>query len=644
MAMIVLGVFVETTFLAGPAFAISTTKRQRSLALASAQGAGPADLRRQMLAFALVLSTAASVLAGVLGVGAGTAMAAYLRRRNPGNVLPLEVPWLPLAGICVLAVGAATLAAWWPARAVTQLDTISVLRGRSVSRPVRRGIPVVGAVLILAGAGLAVAGIRILNGGEYALVAAAASTFFGMVLLIPLVLFRLGRLADRLPLAARLATRDATRQRGRSVPAVAAIVASVALVTGLSTVVFTSEATDRRNYDQTHPAGVGTVSLQQWDEATQTDRILDVSEVEPLVLAGLDDPQIWSIGMASSSPETSAGQDVEEGTELPVWALYPTDCGAGDVSLNPYADACSITAGTLGDVFMQRVVVVPPDVVRLTRGIDADAAEAVIDGAVLLSTESSPGALVHTVTDVPTVAGKVRVGPQADSLEAVGTLSTGTVKGYFINGSESRQSLDSWGAAALMTPDTAADLGLGTTPSGLVVQLPDRPISQAEEDGIGAALSDVDLYFYVERGAEAQASVESYVWFVTAVLGLIALAATIIVTALTTTDSARDSAVLSAIGGTNRLRRRWAASYAAVISTLGLGLGSVVGLAMGAACAIWTIRGSSGTEFDGSSIIGLSALVLPWPVLGALLALPLLGAAVAWITVRKAPALIRTTI
>lgn len=644
IAMVVLGVFVETTFLAGPAFAISTTSRQRSLALASAQGAGPVDLRRQMLAYALVLATAASVLGGVLGAGTGAAFAAYLRRRDPRDMLPLEVPWLPLLGICVLAVGAATLAAWWPARAVTQLDTISVLRGRSVSRPVRVGIPIVGAVLIGVGTVLAFVGVQSPRGGEYALVAAAASTFFGMVLLIPLILFRLGGLGDRLPLAARLATRDATRQRGRSVPAVAAIVASVALVTGLSTVVFSSEAANVRNYDQTYPVGVGTVSLAQWNESTQTERLHDVSEVEPLVLAKLDDPRLWSIGLAGSGPETSTGREVEEGAELPIWATYPADCGADDVSLNPYAEACSITAGTLGDAFMGRVVVAPPEVVRLAQGIDDDAAEAVIGGAVLLSSTSSPGAPVHTVTDVPTVAGQVRVGPQLESLDAVGTLSTGTVKGYLIDDSESRQSLDSWGAAALMTPDTARDLGLSTTTSELVVQLPDRPISQAEQEAIGASLDDLGLDVYVERGAESRESAESYVWFITAVLGLIALAATIIVTALTTTDSARDSAVLSAIGGTNRLRRRWAASYAAVISTLGLGLGSLVGLALGAACAIWTIRGSSGTEFGGSSTIGPSALVLPWPVLGALLVLPVLGAAVAWITVRKAPDLLRPTI
>lgn len=199
IAMIVLGVVIETMFLAGPAFAISTTRRQRSMALASAQGAGPADLRRQVLAYAVVLATLAAAVGAALGIGSGLAFAAYWRGADPRAFLPLEVPWLPLLDIVVLAVFAAGVAAWWPARGVTHLDTMAVLRGRSVSRKVKPGMPVLGAVLIAISVVVAVMGAQTSSGGEYALVAAAAGAFFGVVLLIPWILFTAGRFADRLP-------------------------------------------------------------------------------------------------------------------------------------------------------------------------------------------------------------------------------------------------------------------------------------------------------------------------------------------------------------------------------------------------------------------------------------------------------------
>ncbi len=114
-------------------------------------------------------------------------------------------------------------------------------------------------------------------------------------------------------------------------------------------------------------------------------------------------------------------------------------------------------------------------------------------------------------------------------------------------------------------------------------------------------------------------------------------------TALTTTDNARDSAVLAAVGGTSPLRRRWASWYALVIAGVGLALGTVVGTGMGLACAWWTTAGRYGVGPPYDQGTG-AVISLAWPVLGVLTLLPLLGAVIAWLSVRGTPYLLRPTV
>lgn len=644
IAMLVLGVIIETAFLAGPAFAISTTRRQRSMALASAQGAGPADLRRQVLGYAVVLAAAA--VGAVLGIGTGLAVAGYLRRRSLDGFLPLEVPWLPLLGIVLLAVLAAALAAWWPARGVTHLDTMSVLRGRSVSRPVRPGMPVVGGVMVAAGAVLAGVGAVAGSGGEYALVAAGALTFFGAVLMIPLLLVLAGRLAERLPTAARLAVRDATRQRGRSVPAVAAIAAAVALVVGLSTVTASSESAAQLNYRPQVPIGEGIVSLQQWGPTSTEPTMADPTDVRGALREALPSAEVWSIDRATAAPGVSAEQPPSEGLTGLLWAIYPPDCSVGQVPLGPaYGKPCGMGANTFGAGSGRGIAVLSEDALTGFDGLDESALQALSGGAVALPAQGAPGTEPHTIVQVPTISGRVTVLPGRDyefSLQPSGELATGAVPAYMMDTPGFRRTFQALDVAAVMTSRTASTLGLPVGTDQLRVAHPDRALTEAEAATGKTAAEQTGASFYVERGFEGDAGAQRAIWIVLATLGLIALAATVIVTALMTTDNARDSAVLSAVGGTSRLRRRWASLYALVIAGLGALLGTLVGVGMGLACAWWTTNGRWG--FDPSEQAAGGTISVSWPTLGALALLPLLGALIAWLSVRGTPHLLRPTI
>ena len=66
-----------------------------------------------------------------------------------------------------------------------------------------------------------------------------------MILLVPVVVALLARLARRLPLVVRYALRDASRHRTRTVPAVAAVAATVAGVVALGIGVTSDEAQNR---------------------------------------------------------------------------------------------------------------------------------------------------------------------------------------------------------------------------------------------------------------------------------------------------------------------------------------------------------------------------------------------------------------
>ena len=234
------GLFLETTLLVGPAFAVSAARQRRSLALAASNGAEARQLRRYVLGQAVVLgvvSAAVAVVAGVLVTLAGLTW--WQAGHADFNIGPFEVSWPRVVGVFICAVVASVVAALIPAKGIARLDIVSVLAGRSGDRPVRRGLPAAGVVvMVLSGIALiwsvASGGEAGMGPSEYLMVGGAVGLVVGCLMVIPALLTLVGRLGTRLALPLRLAARDTARQRGRSTPAVAAIMAAVAALTALS--------------------------------------------------------------------------------------------------------------------------------------------------------------------------------------------------------------------------------------------------------------------------------------------------------------------------------------------------------------------------------------------------------------------------
>ena len=123
----------------------------------------------------------------------------------------------------VLAIVATFFAASRPARAITRVPIVAALSGRppapkAVHRSAVPGVVALGvAFLLLSSAGAG-------NGGDAgALIFGLVALIVAVVLLSPLGLAVLARLARRGPIAVRLAVRDLARYRSRSGSALAAI-------------------------------------------------------------------------------------------------------------------------------------------------------------------------------------------------------------------------------------------------------------------------------------------------------------------------------------------------------------------------------------------------------------------------------------
>ena len=121
---------VLVCLVAGASFATLAHRRMRQLGLLAAAGATPRHLRRAMVAN----GTAVGLTAAVAGTGAGLlawlASASALEPAAAHRIDPWNIPpWLPVAGIG-LAVATATVAAWWPARAVARMPITDAVAAR----------------------------------------------------------------------------------------------------------------------------------------------------------------------------------------------------------------------------------------------------------------------------------------------------------------------------------------------------------------------------------------------------------------------------------------------------------------------------------------------------------------------------------
>lgn len=591
--LVVVMALIEVVLLAGPAFAVGARRQSRSLALLAATGGTPAQARRVVLASAVVLGS----LGAALGVGLGllTAWAALpvLQRFSDNWFGPYDVPWPHLAGIAGFGVLSAVLAAVVPAWIASRQDVVAVLAGRRGDRKPSLRSPLLGVLTFGAGVAGAAYGATAPQNGELFIAGSAILAVFGMILLVPLVLVGLARVSRRLPLPVRYAVRDAARHRTRTVPAVAAVAATVAGVVALGIANASDTAQAEATYTPRLP--MGQASLNAWGAGpAEWDRLARVLDRE---LPGAAVTRVLGV-----STETGDGGSRELRLRVPgldyLLDGYTSVAGSSVLVSNGELPNPVAAALTPADVSAAESGLAEGRAVVLTsREVDAE------EVRIVVRHPASPDGRVESSEPVRVPAVFVRVPGLAAPAEAV------------------------------LPPEAVTLLGLKPATVSLLVA---GPVTTEQEQAVTEAVTAVttDAGFYVERGFQAEDSSVIILLVLGALGGVLMLGGTLTATFLALADARPDLATLSAVGAAPRTRRAVAASYAVVVGLVGAVLGAAVGFVPGIAVT-YPLTGSDWVQEIDPSLPD-HFLDVPWLLVGSLvIALPLLTAVIVGLTARS---------
>ena len=586
IALVVVMALLEVVLLAGPAFAVIARRMQRSLALMAASGATPPQARRVVLASGLVLGAAGAALGVGLGLLVGWLSLPIVQRFTDGYLGPYDVPWLHVLGIAGFGLLSALLAAVVPAWLASRQDVVSVLAGRrGDSKPSLRS-PLLGALLLGGGIALSAYGARpsAMGVGEYWIAAAAIVAVLGMILLVPVVVVGLAKLARGLPLPMRYAVRDAARHRTRTVPAVAAVAATVAGVVALGIANASDAAENEATYFPNLPLGQASltsgVAITDWDgyrglaERFVPDATITQIEGAPSFGRRWTEVRFDVDGLEDGSLLSMSGSFL--GTSVPV--------AEADGAVPSYVEGLSDEERAAG----QEVLRAGGAVVFTDQGVSAEEATVV---ARRYGPRGRPEPLGRA--GVPVVMVSVTT-PQA-------------------------------GFQGVLSREAAAAVGVTPVTTGLLISGVD--ISESQEKDVKEALAAVspDHGFYVERGYQADDETLIVLLVLGALGGVLMLGGTLTATFLSLSDARPDLATLSAVGASPRTRRAVAASYAVVVGVVGATLGAAVGFIPGVAIS-FPLTGRGYVQGIDPTLPS-HFLDIPWLLIGTLVvALPLVTA------------------
>lgn len=197
------------------------------------------------------------------------------------------------------------------------------------------------------------------------------------------------------------------------------------------------------------------------------------------------------------------------------------------------------------------------------------------------------------------------------------------------------------GGQAVMSPDTARRLGLGTRDAGSVWLPAGAPSDSAEQKAAGAIDKLADgTRFNVERGYHSNNDLVSL--GLTGFAALVALGAAGIATGLAAADSQRDLTTLAAVGAAPRIRRTLSGFQCGVIAAMGAVLGVVAGVVP--AVALRKVEGVAVSHpgMPPEQLADRSVIVFPWLNVGVtVVVLPLLAVALAAVLTRSRISLLR---
>lgn len=630
--------------LAGAAFSVAARRQQRSLAVAASVGAAPADLRRTIVLQGTALGLIGGGAALALGVGLSALIMSLTDDGSGTRYWGFHVPWAALAAILVFSVLVGTAAAAIPARTVAHTDTLSALRGARRPQMPRASRPVWGSITLIVGVALTIASaltttaLQVVSQEDVAwdsplrvippfgIVIGPILVQIGILLSGRWLLWLTSRALSRLSLAARVATRDAAANASRTVPAFAAVGATVFIAVFALSQASMQNASSAREWYYQAPVGSLTVAHYPGGNGmvvplSESQRMAAMeSSVAIATAAGAErtavihrPSELWSYSSVSEVPADLTS----------VMALMPDD---------ELLDASQQSSFRNGQD--RTISVIDPTDLSTAIGTELSAAQlrAYRDGGALVTDERwvTGGTIdIATWSARDAYEGKVpsniwATGPETPAIAE--PLSEEKLDAILIE-------LPHQPTAVAIAPETAERLGLVTAPVNVIATF-SEPLTDGDMDRIQShadllSTRDAVLAPYYERGPS-----EDTFWMipVLAGVGVLVLGASAVALGLARFERRPDDATLTAVGGTPGLRRRIEFWQGLVIAGFGTFTGTAAGILPPIGFAI---------QSQGRLLVS----DIPWLALAALaIALPLLIAVASWLIPPRSPELTRRTV
>lgn len=640
---------LEIVLLAGPAFAVGARRSRRQLGLVGTCGGNRGHVRAVVLAGGVVLGGVGAVVGVVAGLGLTVAFRPLIEGWTGTRFGELTIRPAELLAIALIGLITGILAALAPAVVAGRQSVLESLTGRRGTRRSSRVLPLLGCVALAAGVTIAVfGGAR----GNTSLVAGGSVVAeLGVLACIPVVVGFLGRLGRRLPLSPRMALRDAARNRGRTAPAVAAVMAAVAGTVAIAT--YTTSVMAEHAYDYQPSLTPGTAALLAVDPAAvdQLPRARAAAEQNLDVSGGRAD-----FGRAWAGSDCSVYYEEENGCGT-IELIKPTGknhtCplqgpGAKKLAEGLSADAhkelmsspaCTDEYMSAGAIYTGDSKIVVGDASLLTSYVKLDdpaAAKALAAGTpVLLNPAYAKGdevtlKAVHTYNDRDKKNRKLHPGKAQ--------TTTDRLKVYVAPAEYAATP----GIRMIMPQKTAERLGLHTQDYGSVYTVAHRP-TDTEEQASAAALEQAGGGVYLESDSGDDTSDDDAILLILALFaGVVTLGAAAITTGLAKADAEADLTTLSAVGAPPGVRRRLSGFQCVVVALTGVLLGTAAGVVPAVALRLIDLREAMKAMRLEPMNSAYTPIVMPWETIALLaVVVPVLAGLLAAVFTRSRLALAR---
>ncbi|MEV6954115.1 ABC transporter permease [Streptomyces sp. NPDC051183] len=636
---------LEICLLAGPAFAVGARRSRRQLGLVGANGGDRRHIRAIVLSGGLVIGAAAAVVGTLIGIALTLALQPLLEEYLGLRWGGFELRPLELAAIALLAVVTGLLAAIAPAITASRQTVLASLTGRRGVRRANRVLPVLGLLAVAGGAAIALYG-TVSQTGTLVVAAGSAIAELGIVALTPVLVGFFGRLGRWLPLSPRLALRDAVRNRGRTAPAVAAVLAAVAGTVAVATYQHSTDVQARHEYVADLPHNSGLISVSDNSAFKDVPAVRDALAREfPLsVQADVERVVVGRPGCDSYSNDTGCGRAeivVPKDQRCP---LYESKHGPADFTPEQAKELrkdwrCNMTMNGPRN-YTEHSTVVADDKLLTALAVTDPGAVAALKAGTPVSFDK------QNVKDGKVTIRLITDPDAADSARSKNEEAPGEQKVLPVY--QVPAGVNGWGIQLLLPTGTAKTAGLATAPFGSYFTL-DGDASSTQRQKLDGALDSmgVDATVKIERGHQGNSSIEMLALAIFA--GLVTIGAAGIATGLAQADAEADLKTLAAVGADPRVRRTLSGFQCGVVALMGVVLGSAAGLLPAVGLRLAQAREMERTiaraiemGYGGHDEKVYMPIAVPWETLGTLLILVPLGAALlAALVTRSSGALAR---